>query len=125
MTNSINYEKLCDYTLHNIEVMELRNTSAINILSNLRNSFYNRLINTKKDYHKYMSIKMIRTIDKFTDNLEQNQALTLVKKALDYDSETTYFQKVRNAFTIVEYFFEKDALDYFKTDYKNLMEKNK
>lgn len=120
----INFETLCDNMLHSISIMETMNYSAEKILENLANTFNGKLINKTGDFEKYLSPKMMRTIDRFP-KMSAIQTLNLVKKALDYDRETSYFQKVKNSFTIVTYYFEGDKLDQYKTDYKGLMQKDK
>lgn len=120
----INFEMLCDNMLHSISIMETMNYSAEKILENLANIFNDKLINKTGDFEKYLSPKMMRTIDRFP-KMSAIQTLNLVKKALDYDRETSYFQKVKNSFTIVTYYFEGDKLDQYKTDYKGLMQKDK
>lgn len=122
--NRINYEMLCDNMLHSISIMETMNYSAEKILENLANTFNDKLINKTGDFEKYLSPKMMRTIDRFP-KMSAIQTLNLVKKALDYDREASYFQKVKNSFTIVAYYFEGDKLDQYKTDYKGLMQKDK
>ena len=109
-----NYEKLCDDMLHSLDNMKIMNYSSEQMLNHVRIIFNDKLINKTGDFEKYLSPKM--TAD---------QTLELVRKSIDYDRETSYFQKVKNAFTIVAYYFEGDALDQYKTDYKRLMQKDK
>lgn len=120
----INFETLCDNMLHSISIMETMNYSAEKILEKLANTFNDKLINKTGDFEKYLSPKMMRTIDRFP-KMSAIQTLNLVKKSIDYDRETSYFQKVKNGFTIVTYYFEGDKLDQYKTDYKGLMQKDK
>ena len=124
-SNRINYETLCDNLLHSISIMEIKNYNTDKIINNLATMLNDKLINKTGDFEKYLSPKMMRTIDRFTDKLSAMQTLNLVKKAIDYDRETSYFQKVKNAFTIIAYYLEGDALDQYKTDYKSLMQKDK
>lgn len=123
--NRINYETLCDNLLHSISIMETKNYSTEKIINNISNVLNEKLITKTGDFEKYLSPKMMRMIDRFTDKLSAVQTLSLIKKAIDYDRETSYFQKVKNTFTIIAYYLEGDALDQYKTDYKSLMQKDK
>lgn len=124
-SNKINYEMLCDYLLHSISVMEAKNYNTDKIINNIMTVLNDKLVHKTGDFEKYLSPKMMRMIDKFTDKLSAVQTLSLVKKAVDYDRETSYFQKVKNAFTIIAYYINGDALDKYKTDYIKLMQKDK
>ena len=119
-----NYEKLCDDMLHSLDNMKIMNYSSEQMLNHVRIIFNDKLINKTGDFEKYLSPKMMRMIDRFP-KMTADQTLELVRKSIDYDRETSYFQKVKNAFTIVAYYFEGDALDQYKTDYKRLMQKDK
>ena len=105
----VSYSKLVDSINNYIDIQTIKNVNASKIIDGVHNKIIEQ-INISNDWkQKHINFQTVELLEKLVPkNVTPFQILTLIKRFLEYRSDTSYFRAIQNVYTLIEYYKNPD-----------------
>lgn len=118
----VSYSKLVDSINNYIDIQTIKNVNASKIIDGVHNKIIEQ-INISNDWkQKHINFQTVELLEKLVPkNVTPFQILTLIKRFLEYRSDTSYFRAIQNVYTLIEYYKNPDYTKNASVNWKKIM----
>lgn len=120
----IAYDTLIDNILFRIDIGRTKGTPNEKILEEVRDILASNLISKPEQYESALSKPMMKALTKNYVNFVPNTLLVSIVNCLKYNPEVTYRKQLSDAFTMIEWYFNRQKVEMAATNWKDIMSKN-
>lgn len=122
----VSYSHLVDLLNDFIDIQEAKGRNCVDTLADIKSNLEGHLSTIPNWKEKHINTQTVSLLERLVPkNVTPQQIYQLLKRFLEYRTDSTDFRRIQNVYTLLRYYENPKEMELFATNWKDIMKKTK